>query len=219
MPKMSEVLRERIAETHTEIAGLEARLQALLAEKRAVLAAPTVDVKTLAKLEAEEQRVPLSIESLKTRCAALTDQIEEALKIEAGERSGEIGKEQTEIASRIIARGEAGRVLLAQFMELAKADYSDRQRRAELQAEAGYLNAAYGAEWPHVPAVNPLSQNDLAKIEAEFKKFAWLRDAGHKWREKTEAIQQRKARDERAALEKQRQHIVTNKPVTISAEA
>lgn len=214
----STTLRQRTEETQGEILALQVRLQALLVEKQAVLAAPVVDAKALAKLEMEEQRIPLAVESLQTRLTLLANQIEEALKAEALQRVAEIEKEHTAIAARINGRREAFLNGLDQLVQLIQADHPDRQRCAELSAEANYLHVAYTAPAARVPPPVALQENDLVRLTPEFRKNGWLRDAGREWTEKTNAIQQQRARDARAALDSQRQQVVTTRPVTLHAK-
>jgi hypothetical protein len=188
MQKLSVTLRQRAEETQREIASLEARLQAVFAEKAVVLAAPTVDVKVLAKIEQEEQRLPLAIESQQTRLVLLADQIQTALKTEAGQRVSEIEQEQQEIAGRITARRTAFLAGVDQLLQLIQADTPDRQRKAELSEEGHYLHTAYDAPWPTVPAVIPLNQDNLAPLTEAFRKIGWLLHRHSVWSEKLEDL-------------------------------
>jgi hypothetical protein len=169
-----------------------------------VLAAPLINVKTLASLEAEEMKLPATIASLHTRVVLLTEQVAAALKSEAHDRVSEIETDHRAITTRITERRTAFLAGVEQLLDLIRTDAPDCKRHAELQAELQYLHEAFDAPWPHVPAAQPLNRHDLNPLTAEFQKSHWLLNGGQQWREKTDALQQQRARDERAAIEAKR---------------
>jgi hypothetical protein len=215
MEKLSATLHGRIRETEAEIASLERRLTTLLSEKQVALSAATVDTKALQRIEAEESRIPMSLDSLRTRCTLLSNQIQNALKSEASDRVVEIEREQQELARRINARGEAWRAHIADLLALVKQDYPDRQRLGELKGEARFLQTSYDAPHAHVPPVVPLGQKDLVKVEAALRESHWLTHAS-KWSEQADELMQLRARAERAELDTKKTPVTMRVPATSS---